>query len=194
MEKFVEKQQKMIEETSRRHIFDAVVRVTQRDNKTDFTMQHIADEAGMAIGTLYNYFKNKNDLLIYVFQELIVMNKKRCYTALSGSGNPVERLQKYITEFLQFGRENIIIFRIFDRSGLRDHLPEGDREKNTMQDVEMIKKVLEEGIQDNIFHKMDTTIMAKILFASMIGLSLTEPLLNEFTPEQLSQKLMHLID
>ncbi len=194
MEKFVEKQQKMIEETSRRHIFDAVVRVTQRDNKTDFTMQHIADEAGMAIGTLYNYFKNKNDLLIYVFQELILMNKKRCYTALSGSGNTVERLQKYITEFLQFGRENIIIFRIFDRSGLRDHLPEGDREKNTMQDVEMIKKNLEEGIQDNILRKMDTTIMAKILFASMIGLSVTEPLLDEFSPEQLSQKLMHLID
>ena len=194
MEKFVEKQQKMMEENSRRYIFDAVVQVTQRDNKTDFTMQNIADEAGMATGTLYNYFKNKNDLLIYVFQELIAMNKKRCYAALSGLGNPLERLQEYITAFLQFGREYIIIFRIFDRSGLRNHLPEGDREKNTLQDVEMIKKILEEGIKDNIFRKMDTDIMAKIIFASMIGLSVTDPLLDEFTPEQLSRKLMHLID
>jgi TetR/AcrR family transcriptional regulator, fatty acid metabolism regulator protein len=194
MEKFVEKQQKMMEESSKHHIFDAVVRITQKYNKTDFTMQHIADEAGMAIGTLYNYFENKNELLFYVFRQLLVMNKERCNVVVLGPGNADTRLRLFIAAFLQFGREYIIIFRLFDRTGLHHKMPEGEREKNTEYNLEIIKNILDDGVKENLFRHMDTTMMAKILFTCMIGVAVTEPLLNQFSPEQLSEELMHLFD
>ena len=192
MKNFVEKQQKIMEETSKRHIFNSVVRITQKNNKIDFTMQHIADEAGMAIGTLYNYFENKSDLLIYVFRQLITMNNERCDIVVSEPGNAEGRLQRFIIEFLRFGREYVIIFQIFDRTGLHSHIPEEEKEKNTNHTVEIVKKILNDGIQEKVFRKMDTVMMARILFTCMIGAIITEPLLNQFSLEKLSRELMRL--
>lgn len=194
MEKFVEKQQKMVEEATRRHIFEAVIRATQKGNTSDFTMQQVADEAGMAIGTLYNYFENKNTLLIYVFRRLLEVSQERCDAAASKPGLADRRLEQLLAEFLKFGREYVILFRLFDLTGLRQQLPEEEKEKHANQDIERIRAVLIEGIREGVFREMDALLMARILFACLIGSFVTQPIVNELSPKQLSRELMRLVD
>ena len=193
MAKFVKQQHKMAEEAMKRHIFEAVVTVTQKGNTTDFTMQQIANEAEIAIGTLYNYFESKNTLLIYVFRQLLVASQERCQAIASGPGTADQRLLRWATEFIKFGREYVIIFRLFDRSGLRSRMPEEERDRNTYQAIEQIKSILVEGVEEGIFHKMDAPLMAKIFFAGIIGSLAMQPILNELSAERLSRKLMRFL-
>ncbi|MBE0635765.1 TetR/AcrR family transcriptional regulator [Candidatus Bipolaricaulota bacterium] len=49
-------------------ISQAAVRVFSREGFHRARMKTIAQEAGVAVGTIYNYFKDKDDLLLSVFE------------------------------------------------------------------------------------------------------------------------------
>jgi len=49
-------------------IRDAAVDVISENGFYNTRMQDIADEAGLAVGTIYNYFSNKDDVLEYIFK------------------------------------------------------------------------------------------------------------------------------
>jgi TetR/AcrR family transcriptional regulator, fatty acid metabolism regulator protein len=49
-------------------ILDASVRVFSRIGYSNTKMHRIADEAGIATGTIYLYFKNKEDILLKIFE------------------------------------------------------------------------------------------------------------------------------
>ena len=49
-------------------ISQAAVRVFSREGFHRARMKSIAQEAGVAVGTIYNYFKDKDDLLLSVFE------------------------------------------------------------------------------------------------------------------------------
>ncbi len=50
-------------------INDAAVKIIAQKGYHEATMQDIAHEAGLAVGTLYNYFNNKADLIISIFHD-----------------------------------------------------------------------------------------------------------------------------
>jgi len=51
-----------------RRILDAARRLFDRRGYGDTAMEDIARRAGLAVGTLYNYFSSKDDLLIAIFR------------------------------------------------------------------------------------------------------------------------------
>ena len=50
-------------------IFSAAVELFNEKGFSKTSMQDIADKADLAVGTLYNYFPSKNDLLLDIMQE-----------------------------------------------------------------------------------------------------------------------------
>ncbi len=55
-------------QNKRKQIFDAAIEVFASKGYHVATMQDIADEAEMAVGTIYNYFKNKDDVMLSLFE------------------------------------------------------------------------------------------------------------------------------
>ena len=54
----------------------------------------VAREAGIAAGTVYLYFENKDDLLISIFERTMSEALDEARTALAGVDDPVERLRR----------------------------------------------------------------------------------------------------
>jgi len=50
-------------------IFSAAVDLFNKQGFSNTSMQDIAEKASLAVGTLYNYFPSKNDLLLDIMQE-----------------------------------------------------------------------------------------------------------------------------
>lgn len=50
-------------------IFSAAVALFNKKGFSNTSMQDIAEKASLAVGTLYNYFPSKNDLLLDIMQE-----------------------------------------------------------------------------------------------------------------------------
>ncbi len=80
----------------RRRILDAAVSVFAQHGFYNAKVSQIAKEAGVADGTIYLYFKNKEDILIQVFIDAMDEILRRQEEALAGITDPSDRLRTFI--------------------------------------------------------------------------------------------------
>src|SRR3954453_20531842 len=80
----------------RERILDAAVRVFAQEGFYNAKVAQIADAAGVADGTIYLYFKSKDDLLISLFEDRMERVNANLREALASSTNAVERLRKIV--------------------------------------------------------------------------------------------------
>ena len=63
MEDIREKKKKLLETITREGIYQAVEEIIAKDGIEGLTMSRLAEQAGIAKGTIYLYFKDKKDLI-----------------------------------------------------------------------------------------------------------------------------------
>src|SRR3954462_2866258 len=76
----------------RERILDAAVKVFADKGFYNAKVSEIARVAGVADGTIYLYFKSKDDLLISLFEDRMEQVNHNLRAALGGEGDPVKRL------------------------------------------------------------------------------------------------------
>lgn len=85
----------MAQPDKRRRILDAAVKVFAQFGFYNSKVSQVAKEAGVADGTIYLYFKNKEDILVQVFIDSISEILRRQEEALVDVTDPVERLATF---------------------------------------------------------------------------------------------------
>jgi TetR/AcrR family fatty acid metabolism transcriptional regulator len=91
----------MSQPDKRRRILDAAVKVFATYGFYLSKVSQIAKEAGVADGTIYLYFKSKDDILIQIFmdsmEEMIAIQER----SLAEAGDPAEKLSRFIRNHLE---------------------------------------------------------------------------------------------
>jgi AcrR family transcriptional regulator len=62
------------------------------------TMQEIARDAGVAVGTLYLYFKDKDDLLLAGTEEYITRHRRQAEAILASDAPAADKLRRYVLD------------------------------------------------------------------------------------------------
>ena len=113
---------------NKKKISQAAVRVFSREGFHRARMKSIAQEAGVAVGTIYNYFKDKDDLLLSVFEDGIRV-RMDFLEELGNTSLPVRDQIQHLLEshFAQIREQQelaeLILFERFHRgSRLRDRI------------------------------------------------------------------------
>lgn len=86
----------MVQADKRRRILDGAVKVFAQNGFYNSKVAQIAREAGVADGTIYLYFRSKDDILIQLFNETMEEILGRQAAAMSGLTDPVERLRSFV--------------------------------------------------------------------------------------------------
>jgi AcrR family transcriptional regulator len=79
----------------------AAARRLSRAKGSSFTVQELAQEAGIALQTFYRYFTDKDQLLLAVLEEEIMAEAARTDAAARRLPDPVARLRFFITSTLE---------------------------------------------------------------------------------------------
>ena len=98
-------------EKRRKQILDAAIKVFAAKGFDRATIADIAREAKVAEGSIYNYFKSKDDLLI-ALPQLIIQAPLETLSGMSGAHTVEETLVLAARTFLGMFRKNSSIFRI----------------------------------------------------------------------------------
>src|SRR5678810_1388580 len=77
-------------------IIEAAVRVFARQGYFNSRVSDIAREAGIAAGTIYLYFKTKEDILITLFREKMAGFVAHQRREMAGESDPVVRIRRLV--------------------------------------------------------------------------------------------------
>lgn len=84
-------------------IMDAAIKVIAENGFHGSPVSKVAKEAGVAEGTIYLYFKNKEDILISIFTEMVEQYVRRAEEEINQKRSPEQKLLTLIElHFKQF--------------------------------------------------------------------------------------------
>jgi AcrR family transcriptional regulator len=92
--------------TTEARIFDGALHAIARQGPKKLAMSDIAHEAGVSVGTLYRYFKNKDELLQSLGDHFVTKLQTVLQDAIEDNPAPADRLQIVIDVMLRFWLEN----------------------------------------------------------------------------------------
>lgn len=97
----------------RAEILRLALELFSKKGYTGTTMAEIATAAGLAVGTLYKFFKDKNDLYQALLSETVHDFESRLTEVLKGDGPPVDRLSRFIDVGSQLFVEHLPMTRVY---------------------------------------------------------------------------------
>ncbi|HPG38525.1 MAG TPA: TetR/AcrR family transcriptional regulator [bacterium] len=89
----------------RAKILKAAIKIFARDGFFNAKVEEIAKEAGVATGTTYLYFDNKDDILISIFEEEMIPIIETMRNAISKKATAREKIIEIITCHLKMMQE-----------------------------------------------------------------------------------------
>jgi AcrR family transcriptional regulator len=136
----------------REEILQAAERVFATKGFFHTTMNEIAGTAEFGTGTLYKYFKSKEDLYFTLIDEKTVEINELVKRQLTQKGSATERIRKAVLLQLEFIERNRDFFRIYisERNRfewtVKDDLGKGIHDKMVSY-ISTLAQVMEEGIK-----------------------------------------------
>ncbi len=93
-------------EERRRQILAAAIQVFGRRGFNDATMQQITRAAGISVGLIYQYFRDKEDLLHAVITEILDSYLREIPAARAAESDPLKRLHAAVRAYFRVVDEN----------------------------------------------------------------------------------------
>lgn len=144
-----------IEKNNKYHqILEAAVKVFARQGFHQSTVAQIAKEAGVADGTIYLYFKNKDDILVQFFNYRAKQVFESFREAVDGAETSANKLRNLVRSHLaefQRDRDGAVVYQIETHQNSR--LAEAQIKEMSQMYRDLISEIVEQGQQEGTIRK-----------------------------------------
>ncbi len=153
----------------RRHeIFHQVVNVSVKKGFHETSMREIAEAAGLGKSSLYDYFKTKDEILVYFFEDQLndLTNEAQKVALQNLSADKrLRQIMEIHIESLQ-ANKNLFLKLTQESQRLRPQSQKQVQEKRyAYQDL--VRALIDEGIREGIFRKVNSLLAARLLISGM---------------------------
>ncbi len=167
-------------EAKKARILQAAMQVFAEKGVAKTKMTDIALAAGIGKGTIYEYFRSKEEIFAEAFNAVTQQTLFHLQQVVQEPGDAVNKLHRLLeislAEFIEQGEHFLEIMMDFWAEGVRNRelelMPNIDLKAIYHQYRTAIMQVLEEGIRQKRFRPMDTQIVASLILAAIDGLLL----------------------
>jgi len=157
------------EQAKRRHeIFHQVVNVFLKKGFQETSMREIAEAAGLGKSTLYDYFKTKDEILVYYFEDQLNDLTEEAQKIAVRNDAADRRLQEIMEMYLEYMQANKSLFMKISLEAQRLKLESQKQiqeKRHAYQDL--IRTLINEGIREGVFRKVNSLLAARLLISAM---------------------------
>lgn len=144
--------------------------VIAKEGYYNTTVRMIAEKAGIAVGTIYIYFKTKEEILDYIF--LVEHNKRIKYLDELQKNN--KSITEVIQSFLDFHfselKENPSISKVLVQEGISPLMSNAEGIKKYWTKLpDILAEMLERAQQNGEIRSMDSIIVSRLVFYLIRG-------------------------
>ena len=147
---------------------DAAMRVIARKGIAAATMQDIAEEAGVAKGTIYLYFKDRDELVDTTFENAITQLHERIDSAMEVHATFEAKFRAALLTLFAFFRDNREFFRLYASQRFPEGSPHRQRRQQRHCDqyrdrMRKMATLLTEAMERGEIRRMDPERLAIFL-------------------------------
>ena len=152
----------------RREIFHQVVNVFVKKGFHETSMQEIAQAAGLGKSTLYDYFKTKDEVLIYFFEDQLTNMTEEAQKIALQNLSADKRLRQITEKYLESLQANKNLFLKLMQESQRLKLEsqkQVQEKRHAYQDL--VRALIDEGIREGVFRKVNSLLAARLLISGI---------------------------
>ena len=155
-------------------ILEAAVKVFARKGFHNSRVAEIAREAGVASGTIYLYFRNKDDILISVFEESLDRIIREIEKDLKEIADPRDKLRQFVWHHLRLLKEHRELAEVLQVELRQSHKFMKEYEPvRWVQYLDIIARILKEGQREDLFRKdLSLGIFKRAVFGALDEIAL----------------------
>jgi TetR/AcrR family fatty acid metabolism transcriptional regulator len=150
-------------------IIEAAVRVFAREGYYNSRVSDIAREAGIAAGTIYLYFKTKDDILVTLFRDKMAEFVGALRKAIAGEPDAASKVRRLVSLHFRMLEENPDLAEVVQvelRQGQKFFRGASSQEIGAY--FALIGSVLDEGVAERRFRSdLPVKVATKMLFGAM---------------------------
>lgn len=166
-----------MKEDKRERIREAAIRVFAEKGFSEARADEIAQEAGVAVGTIYNYFENKEAILVEIFQAEFT-KLREFYERLRKSSLPVVgKIRRILEEYFTELDKRKELMRVLQRERFKLLEQLGTEPAQLYREIiAYVEELIREGIANGWLRQCNPRIIAHALFGaveSVIACSMT---------------------
>src|SRR5512139_47571 len=159
----------------RNRIIQAAIRIFSQKGFFNSKVSEIARASGVADGTIYLYFKNKDDLLISLFEEKMGEIVAEVRQRISAGKDACDRLQIFIENHMALLERDAGLFEVIQvelrqsNKFLKDYTP-----VKFFEYLQVISDILEEGKREGTMRPdLNVSVARRAIFGALDELCLT---------------------
>ncbi|MEX2145749.1 MAG: TetR/AcrR family transcriptional regulator [Candidatus Rokuibacteriota bacterium] len=150
-------------------IIDAAIRVFARTGFYSSRVSDIAREAGIASGTIYLYFKTKDEILVTLFREKMAEWVAHVRREIAGVTDPIDKIRRLVVLHFTVLESNPALAEVVQvelRQGQKFFRGASAHEVSAYFDL--IGSVLDEGVASGqLRNDLPVKVATKVLFGAM---------------------------
>ena len=143
-------------------IIEAAVKIFAKKGFYNAKVSEIAREASVADGTIYLYFKNKDDILISLFEEKMHFWIEQVEEVVSKVDDPLEKIRAFVAQHLYMIKEHKYLAEVMQielrqsSKFMRRYVP-----VKFLEYLDLIGKIIEEGKKEGVIRQDVIPAIAK---------------------------------
>ncbi len=156
---------------TKRMLVEVARQLFAEKGKKEVTMNDIAETSKKGRRTLYTYFNNKEEIYKAVIDKELNTVLDRLNVVSTQQVEPDVKLTNHILTHLDAIRDVVTRNGSLRADFFMDiYEVERTRRKIDMKEIELIRNIIAEGVEKNVFKKMDLNLSAIIIFYAIKGL------------------------
>jgi AcrR family transcriptional regulator len=147
-------------------IYEAAVEILTRDGFDAMTMDHVAEQAGVAKGSLYNYFPNKLELLRFVRVKSFEPLEESVQTILDSDADAIQKLRCMFRAWFEYLDSRRRLFNFLFNEHAIHKLLRPEELSGQQRAVQNLTIAIEQGVVEGTFRQVDSRQFATLLFGA----------------------------
>ncbi len=171
MAALAERLKELLDSMMKQAVYEGAVQVLTQHGLRGTTMDRVAAAAGMAKGSLYNYFRSKQDLLEFVHDRAIAPIQEAVSEVLEMQISAADKLSSIFRRWREYlvSQHAVLEFLILDQSAKRQLTDAAQSAREW--GIRHIATIIEQGIHEGSFRPVDSLAVAEMLLTASIGMA-----------------------
>jgi AcrR family transcriptional regulator len=179
-----------LDEMMKEALFEATVAVLSDHGVEGMTMDRVALAAGVAKGSVYNYFGSKKGLLEFVYAKMIDPIFHNLTEIVATEQSAIEKLASHLRQLLDHVAKHARVFRLLFEDDTAHGLLQSSERSTREAAYQYLAKIFCQGISEGVFRSVDPVVLARMFLGVCRGVFDGQPDLQERNQRENTHRLI----